>query len=134
MLTRMNDLAGEDYLSQRYGRSQKSRRRWIAPAIGLLLAGGSWLTWSALHYSNPEIRTELISFSVASPREVSLRYSISVRSAKRTHSCTFTASDLQANIVGQVTDTIPAGGHNYTRTIVIPTRVQAVSAAITHCL
>ena len=134
MLTCMDALAGDDYLHQRYGRSKKGKRPWVAPAIILLVVGGSWLTWSANHYSKPEISTELISFSVTNPQAVSLRYFVKVRTAGRDHQCIITASDYQANIVGQVTDKIPLGAHDYTRTILIPTRTQAVSATIAHCL
>ncbi len=133
MLTGMDGSVGDDYLQERYGRSQRGRRAWLAPAIVFLAVGGSWLIWSANFYSNPQIRTELISFSVANPKEVSLRYLIRVRNAKRSHQCIFKASDFQANVVGQVTDTIPAGTQNSTRIIVIPTRAQAVSATIDHC-
>jgi hypothetical protein len=133
MLASMNGTDGDDYLQERYGSSQKSRRSWILPAAILLIVGGGWLIWSANHYSRPEIRTDLISFSVADPKAVHLRYFISVRTANRSHQCILRASDYQANTVGQITDTIPAGGHNYTRNVVIPTRIPAVSATIEHC-
>lgn len=134
MLTRMDDKSGDDYLQQRYGRSQKKRRAWVAPAIVLLVVGGSWLAWSANHYSKPEIAPQLISFSVTNPKAVVLRYSVRIRTATRTHQCIITASDYQANVVGQITDTLPTGGHNYTRRVSIPTRTQAVSATITRCI
>ena len=134
MLTRMDDLAGDDYLHQRYGRSRKGKRPWLAPAIVLFVVGGSWLVWSANHYSKPEISSELIAFSVADPKAVSLRYFVTVRTASHSHQCILTASDYQANVVGQITDTIPAGVHKYSRMILIPTRAQAVAAAITRCI
>ncbi len=133
MLTCMSEREGDDYLQERYGKSQNSQRRWILPATIFLIVGGGWLIWSADHYSKPEIRTDLISFSITSPSKVSLRYAINVRTASKSHQCVLTATDYQANIVGQITDTIPSGGHNYTRLIVIPTRTAAVSATIEHC-
>ena len=129
----MSEREGDDYLQERYGKSQNSQRRWILPATIFLIVGGGWLIWSADHYSKPEIRTDLISFSITSPSKVSLRYGINVRTASKSHQCVLTATDYQANIVGQITDTIPSGGHNYTRLIVIPTRTAAVSATIEHC-
>jgi len=98
-----------------------------------LIVGGGWLLWSANHYSRPEIRTDLISFTVADPKSVTLRYFISVRTSNRSHQCILRASDYQANTVGEITDTIPAGAHSYTRDLIIPTRSQAVSATIEHC-
>jgi len=133
MLTRMAENASDDYLQQRYGNSKSARRPWLIPAIIFLVVGGGWLIWSANHFSKPEVSTDLISFSVANPKEVSLRYFINVRTASRSHQCILTASDYQANIVGQITDTIPAGGHNYTRRVMIPVRTAAVSASIEHC-
>ena len=129
----MSEREGDDYLQERYGKSQNSQRRWILPATIFLIVGGGWLIWSADHYSKPEIRTDLISFSITSPSKVSLRYAINVRTASKSHQCVLTATDYQANIVGQITDTIPSGSHNYTRLIVIPTRTAAVSATIEHC-
>ena len=133
MLTHMNEQSGDAYLQNRYGRSKPGQRRWLLPAIVLLVVGGSWLLWSANHYSRPEIRTQLISFKVLSPSEVSLRYSINVRSSKRSHQCILTASDYQANLVGQVTDSLPSGSNSFTHTVLIPTRAAAVSASIEHC-
>ena len=129
----MNEQSGDAYLQNRYGRSKPGQRRWLLPAIVLLVVGGSWLLWSANHYSRPEIRTQLISFKVLSPSEVSLRYSINVRSSKRSHQCILTASDYQANLVGQVTDSLPSGSNSFTHTVLIPTRAAAVSASIEHC-
>ena len=133
MLANMSEGNGDDYLQKRYGRSQRSRWSWLVPAALLSLVGGGWLIWSANHYSRPEIRTELISFSVADPTKVHLRYFISVRTSSRSHQCILTASDYQANTVGQITDILPPGAHSYNRNVEIPTRVQAVSAAIEHC-
>jgi len=133
MLTRMSKQGGDAYLQKRYGNSQSGRPRWILPAVILLVVGGSWLLWSANHYSKPEIRTDLISFKVINPQEISLRYFVSVRSAKRSHQCSLTASDYQANVVGQVTDVLPAGANTFNRTIIIPTRAAAASASISHC-
>lgn len=133
MLACVGDSERDDYLQERYGRSKRGRRAWLAPAIVLAVVGGAWLIWSANHFSRPEIRSELISFSVVNPKKVSLHYEIRVRSAKRSHTCILKASDFQANVVGEVTDAIPAGSYTYSRTIEIPTRADAVSATIDHC-
>ena len=133
MLTHVSERNSDDYLRERYGNSQKAKRPWLIPALFFLIVGGGWLLWSANHYSRPEIRTDLISFTVADPKSVALRYYISVRTSDRSHKCILRASDYQANTVGEITDTIPAGAHSYTRNLIIPTRSQAVSATIEHC-
>ena len=122
-----------DYLRDRYGNSRRTRRPWLVPALVIFIVGGGWLVWSANHYSKPEVSTDLISFTTSNPKQVTLKYFVNVRSASRSHQCILIASDYQTNIVGQVTDTIPTGGHSYTRTVVIPTRAPAVSASIEHC-
>jgi len=133
MLTDVSERNSDDYLRERYGNSKKAKRTWLIPALFFLIVGGGWLLWSANHYSRPEIRTDLISFTVADPKSVTLRYFISVRTSNRSHQCILRATDYQANTVGEITDTIPAGAHSYTRHLVIPTRSQAVSATIEHC-
>jgi len=133
MLTHMSEREGDAYLRKRYGKSREGSRPWILPAAILFAVGGSWLLWSANHYSKPEIRTQLISFQVSKTDAITLRYSIQLRTAKRSHQCILTASDYQANVVGQVTDLLPAGANSYTRTVVIPTRSLAATASIEHC-
>ena len=133
MLTHVSERNSDDFLRERYGNSQKAKRPWLIPALFLLIVGGGWLLWSANHYSRPEIRTDLIAFTVADPKSVKFRYFISVRTSSRSHQCILRASDYQANTVGEITDTIPAGVHSSTRDLIIPTRSQAVSATIEHC-
>ncbi|HEY4898480.1 MAG TPA: DUF4307 domain-containing protein [Candidatus Nanopelagicaceae bacterium] len=127
------DSIKDDYLRERYGISQKNRKPWILPAVLFLVFGGAWLIWSADHFSKPEVTTDLIAFTTNNPKEVTIRYFINVRTSSRSHQCILTASDYQANIVGQTTDVIPAGVHDYTRNVIIPIRTPAVSVSIEHC-
>ena len=121
------------YLQARYGTSKPKIARWVTPALVLLLVGGAWLIWSANHFSKPEIHTNVISFSIDSPTQMSLTYFVNVRTASKSHECIIIASDYQANTVGQITDQIPAGANNSRRTVHIPTRTSAVSASIERC-
>ena len=127
------DSTNDVYLRERYGISQKTRRPWILPAVLFLVFGGAWLIWSADHFSKPEVTTDLIAFTTNNPKKATIRYFINVRTASRSHQCILIASDYQANIVGQTTDIIPAGGHDYTRNVIIPIRTPAVSVSIEHC-
>jgi uncharacterized protein (UPF0333 family) len=125
------------YLRERYGVAEKSfsrtLRSWLLAAILFGLIGGGWLFWSANYYSKPEISSSLITFTVDSPRAITIRYYVDVRTASKSHQCILVASDYQANTVGEVTDTIPAGVNSYQRNITIPTRAPAVEASIAHC-
>jgi hypothetical protein len=118
--------------NDRYG--IKPARGWIKYAIVFGALGGAWLLWAGLHHSNPEIRTELISFITQDPRNPEIRYSLQRASGDDVVICTLTARDYDKNVVGQIEDTIPAGDTYLERTVAIPTRADAVNAGIERCL
>jgi predicted alpha/beta hydrolase family esterase len=117
--------------NDRYG--VKPVRGWIKYAVVFGVLGGGWLLWAGVHHSNPEIRTELISFITQDPRNPEIRYSVQRASASDVVICTLTARDFEKNVVGQLDDTIPAGDTYLERTITIPTRADAVNAGIERC-
>ena len=107
--------------------------RWFIPALLSAVIGGSWLAWSAMHYSLPEIRHSLISFSVVDSRNIDIRYSVTFKSSTKRHLCQLVAKDYLANTVGEVTEHFPAGTRARTLITRIPTRVAAVNADIARC-
>ncbi|MEN9325393.1 MAG: hypothetical protein RL414_1147 [Actinomycetota bacterium] len=115
----------------RYG--VKPARAWVKFAVIFGILGGGWLLWAGLHHSNPEIRTELISFTTQDSRKPEIRYSLQRASGSDVVVCTLTARDFEKNIVGQIDDTIPAGDTYLERIITIPTRADAVNAGIERC-
>jgi Domain of unknown function (DUF4307) len=123
------------FLRERYGNSQKKKRLggWKFPAFSLALIGGAWLIWSGSHASNPEFRTTLISFTSTSENSIELRYSIQIKHPIGNHQCTLIARDADKNTVGEIVDHIPLGQASITRVVTIPTRLQAVNAAISSC-
>jgi hypothetical protein len=127
----------DPYLRRRYGIPEPSTRRykrWFTPAIIALLVGGSWLAWSANHFSRPEVRSTLISFRAIDSSHMEIRYSVSVKTSSRPHLCQLIARDISANTVGEITDRFPAGTFMpVTLVRTIPTRVAAVNAAILRC-
>jgi hypothetical protein len=52
----------DPYLRSRYGIAERRSPKWLVTAIAIAVLGGSWLIWTANHFSNPEIRSTLISF------------------------------------------------------------------------
>ncbi len=116
--------------SDRYGQRPA---RWKPLAMTLLIIGGAWLVWAGLHHSRPEISSSLISFSVVSDRQMSLRYSIDRRDANLLVTCTLVAHDFDKNVTGEIEDLIPAGSVHIERTILIPTRMASVNAGISRC-
>ncbi|MEI6844298.1 MAG: DUF4307 domain-containing protein [Actinomycetes bacterium] len=117
-------------MDDRYGRRPP---RYKGLAITLLIIGGSWLAWAGLHHSNPEIRTNLISFSVVSDRSISLRYSIDRRTSSDPITCTLVAHDFDKNVIGEINDVFTPGATHAEKTTLIATRNTPVNAAISRC-
>ena len=117
--------------NDRYG--IKPAQAWIKYATFFGIIGGVWLLWAGLDHSNPELRTQLISFSTDDPRNPEIRYSIQRKSGSDVVVCTLTARDYDKNIVGQIEEQIPAGATYVELTTTIPTRGDAVNAAIERC-
>jgi hypothetical protein len=116
--------------SDRYGQRPSS---WKGVAITVLIIGLAWLTWAGLFHSRPAIRSSLISFSVQSDRQISIRYWIDRRTPQIGVTCTLVAHDFDKNVVGEMDDVIPPGAGHIERTAVILTRTSSVSAGISHC-
>ena len=125
--------AQSEYLRVRYGIKQSKRAKWLLPALLVAVIGGGWLLWSANHYSTPEIRSTLISFTEVSDSEISIRYSVEFKDPSRSHTCLLSAKDYGVNVVWQLTDAIPNGQAKITREVIIPTRLRAVNAGIEKC-
>ena len=132
-----NARENDALLRERYGlgarRSGLRSQRWFYPALLFALLGGSWLVWSATHYSLPEIRHTVISYEVIDGGHIELRYSVTFKSATKRHLCQLVAKDFETNVVGEVVDHFPAGTRSKTLITVIPTRVAAVNADISRC-
>jgi hypothetical protein len=107
--------------------------KWQIPAILCALLGISWLVWAGLHHANPPFRTTLISFSITSEKEVSIRYSLERRSSETPYACTLVARDIDKNVVGQIDEVIPAGKSKIELVTLIPTRGPAVNADVIRC-
>jgi hypothetical protein len=119
-----------DY-NDRYG--VKKGRSWIAVALITAVLGVSWITWAGLHHSNPAIRIQLISFTAASDRAISVRYSVDRHIVDGQIICTLIARDFEKNIVGQVDQEIPAGNGKVELVNQVSTRSQAVNADVSGC-
>jgi hypothetical protein len=119
-----------DY-NERYG--IKPRRSWVGFAIFIAIAGVGWLTWAGLHHSNPPIRLQLISFTVDSDREVTIRYSVDRNGVAGPIVCTLIARDYDKNIVGQIDEEISPGQGKIELVTQVATRVLAVNADVTSC-
>ena len=115
----------------RYG--IKKGVNWVGFAVLLAIAGIGWLTWAGLHHSNPPIRVQLISFTVESDRETSIRYSVDRNGVEGPVICTLIARDYYKNIVGQLDEEVPAGQGKVELRTSVATRIEAVNADVLGC-
>ena len=124
-------MPAEFSYNDRYG--IRPGNRWLAPAIFFAVTGISWLLWAGLHHSNPPIRYSLISYSITSEQEISVRYSVQRHDKDAVVICTLIARDFEKNIVGQIDDEIEPGLAALERTTSVQSRGPAVNADVTSC-
>lgn len=117
--------------NDRYG--VRSQRAWLPYALSFLLIGGGWLMWAALHHAEPAISHSLIAFDNSDPRNTEIRFVLTRRDPSAPATCILAARDLDKVIVGEIVDHIPASKGAIERTVVIPSRADAVNAGITTC-
>ena len=124
-------MPAEFSYNDRYG--IRPGNRWLAPAIFFTVTGIAWLLWAGLHHSNPPIRYSLISYSITSEQEISVRYSVQRHDKDAVVICTLIARDFEKNIVGQIDDVIEPGLAALERTTSVQSRGPAVNADVTSC-
>ena len=123
----MNSKGSSEFsYEDRYG--VKPARGWKLPATIIAITGIIWVFWA-----QPEFRITLISFSVVSDEETSLRYAIQRNDPSTPATCTLQARDFAKNIVGEIEDEIAPGRASFERTTSIPTRSEAVTAIVARC-
>lgn len=115
----------------RYGTAKATR--WPVVALVVAILGIGWLMWSALYHSNPPLRSQLVSFTIESDREASVRYFIERSDSQQVVICTLIARDFDKNIVGQIDQEIAAGKTKVELVTAVPTRSEAVNADVSSC-
>ncbi len=123
--------ASEFSFEDRYG--VRASKGWKLPATLIAIVGIIWIFWAGLFHAKPEFRTTLISFSILSDQEVSIRYAVQRNDASSAATCTLQARDIKKNIVGEIEDEITPGRANFERITKIPTRSAAVTATVSRC-
>jgi hypothetical protein len=111
----------------------RSQRGWLPYALSFLIIGGGWLIWAALHHAEPAISHTLVAFNNDNPRNTEIRFIVTRRDPSAPATCIVAARDFDKVIVGQIVDRIPASEGAIERTVVIPSRADAVNAGITTC-
>ena len=116
---------------ERYG--AKKGTKWPVVAAIVAILGIGWLMWTALYHSNPPLRSQLVSFTIPSDREASVRYFIERTDSQKVVVCTLIARDFDKNIVGQIDQEIAAGNSKVELVTLVPTRSEAVNADVSSC-
>lgn len=116
---------------ERYG--AKKGTKWPVVAAIVAILGIGWLMWTALYHSNPPLRSQLVSFTIPSDREASVRYFIERTDSQQVVVCTLIARDFDKNIVGQIDQEIAAGNSKVELVTLVPTRSEAVNADVSSC-
>jgi hypothetical protein len=116
---------------ERYGVAKATR--WPAIALVVAIVGIGWLMWTALYHSNPSLRSQLVSFTIADDRSASVRYFIERQDSNQVVVCTLIARDFDKSVVGQIDQEIPAGKSKVELVTVVPTRSEAVNADVSSC-
>ena len=124
-------MSSEFSYDDRYG--IRHRKSWLAPAIFFAITGIAWLLWAGLHHSNPPIRYALISYSITSEREISVRYWVQRHNRNQPVVCTLISRDFNKNVVGQIDDVIAPGLTELERTTSVQSRGAAVNADVIGC-
>jgi len=128
----MNSKGSSEFsYEDRYG--IKPAKGWKLPATILAVIGIAWVFWAGLFHAKPEFRITLISFSVVSDEQVSIRYAIQRNDPSSPATCTLQARDVDKNIVGEIEDEITPGPASFERTTSIPTRSAAATALVARC-
>jgi len=128
----MNSKESSEFsYEDRYG--IKPAKGWKLPASILAIVGITWVIWAGLFHANPEFRITLISFSIISDKEVSIRYAIQRNDPSTPATCTLQASDANKNVVGEIEDEISPGRASFERIATIPTRSGAATAIVARC-
>ncbi|MBA3782572.1 DUF4307 domain-containing protein [Nocardioides sp. InS609-2] len=104
-------MTSETELADRYGAPTAGRRRLVVIAVVCVAAVClGWLGWTAWFHVTPDVRSELVGFSVVSTHETTAEIDVSVDDAVDA-SCTVRAYSADHTTVGELTFE-PVNGRN----------------------
>ena len=115
----------------RYG--IRPRRAWLPYAVALLISGVIWTIWAGVHQAVPAISSKLLAFDNTDRRNIEIRYILNREDPSLSATCILNARNFDKAIVGQIIDRIPPSTGAVERTVRIPSRGDAVNAAIATC-
>ncbi len=123
-------MSAQDTLDQRYGASSPGRRR-VLIAVSVLVAAAfaGWLGWVIYEQSQPEVTSQLETFSIDDDYTATAVLVVSLRSSDTEASCTLRAYAEDHSTVGEVTFTPePGKGRRQVQTIRTDRRATSVES------
>lgn len=115
--------------SDRYG-TRPSRLRAAGAVFFVVLTAA--VGWSAWRYAMTPIRTQVVSFE-SKENSMVVRYQVTRRDGSTPITCRVTAQNYQRRVVGEISDTIPAGLTVLTRIVEVPTLSKAAAGFVGQC-
>lgn len=109
-----------------------SLRWWVLGVLGVAFMTAV-VVWWGLRTSVGAVRPEVVAYAVESDQQMRLDYRM-VRPEATPVLCTLTALDDRKGAVGTVTDLVPAGDRQVTRSVTIRTTHRAVTGVVTSCV
>ncbi len=96
-------MTSEAELAARYGAPTPGRRRLVLVSVACLAAVSlGWLGWTAWFHATPDVRSELVGFSVVSAHETTAKVDVSVADGVDA-TCTLRAYSADHTTVGELT-------------------------------
>ena len=92
---------------------------------------------AGLRYANPELRSELVAFTIDSDNQTTIRFTVTRKNPTTPLTCRVIARDFSTAIVGDLFVDVKGTAPNEKTVEIktaIPTRSRAVNAALVRCL
>ena len=123
-----------DQLTDRYGRSDASRRRAVALGSGLVgLVALAWLGWVIWFQSTPEVRSSLQSFEVVDVHQVTADVIVQTSSEEVRANCLVRAYAEDHSVVGELNFEVKDLSDRTVREVSFRTERAATSVELVGC-
>jgi hypothetical protein len=123
-------------LATRYGTRSPARRRLLVSAAALVAAIFlGWLAWVMLHYSDPEVTSDIVSFEVVDDHSADATFTVTRRTPDVEASCLLRAQASDHSTVGELNVKVgPGGARTQTLTETVRTEREATTVDVVGCL
>ena len=112
----------------------KERIKTIILTLLFIVFAGA-VSIAGLRFANPEIRSDLVAFTIDSDVQTTIRFSVTRKSHDKPITCRVIARDITTAIVGdRFVEIAATSARSIELKEVIPTRSRAVTAAVVRCL